>query len=290
MKKPLRNNGRLLRALLIGGGVLAVLLIAAALWVNANFVIAGGFHDRDAQTLDLREKKISLKNYEKLTQELPGCDIHWNVPVGGGRFDCCSESIALASVKPEELSLFSHFTQLKSVDVTAAELSAEEYRTLAAALPECYIRWSIPIGGGRYDSAAGEITVSDFTAEVVELFKLFDKLTAVDARGCLCYDEILAVQALLPETKVLWDLELDGSKLDQDTTVITVDGSKADYAAMEKYLRWLPALEQVTVDNCTFTSQEQLDLLADYPEVTFIWPVTLLGTTYDSHITELSYA
>ena len=61
MKKPLRNNGRLLRALLIGGGVLAVLLIAAALWINANFVIAGGFHDRDAQTLDLREKKISLK-------------------------------------------------------------------------------------------------------------------------------------------------------------------------------------------------------------------------------------
>lgn len=285
-EKPVRR----IHPLVWVGAALVVILAAAALWVNANFVIAGGFHNRDAQTLDLREKRISLKNYEKLTQELPGCDIHWSVPVGGDRFDCCSESIELKALKAEEMALFSHFTQLKRVDATAVELSVEEYRSLAAALPECYIRWSIPIGGSRYDSAAAEIAVADFTTGDVELFALFDGLKTVDANSCRDYDAILALQAKLPETKVLWTVELNGEQLNQDTAALTVDGAVMDYAALDEYLRRLPALEQVTVDNCALTFEEQVALLKAYPGIAFSWPVELLGKTYDSSVTELNFA
>ena len=273
----------------VGAG-LAVLLIAAALWVNATFVIAGGFHRRDAESLDLREKSISLKNYEKLSAQLPDCEILWSVPVGKDRFDCQSESLTLSRLSPEEYDLFAHFPALKSVDVTAVELTPADYRALTAAIPHCYIRWSIPIGGSRFDSAASEITVSDFTAEEVELFGLFDGLTTVDAAACRCYDEILAVQALLPETRVLWTVELDGALLDQDTTAITLDGAANDYTAVNEYLRRLPALEQVTVDNCTLTTGEQTALREAYPHVAFTWPVELLGKTYDSSVTQLDFA
>ena len=88
----------------------------------------------------------------------------------------------------------------------------------------------------------------------------------------------LLLQALLPETKVLWVVELDGSKLDQDTTVITVDGSKADYAAMEKYLRWLPALEQVVPIDQGIFLHEGPDLLgADGSDGAVHIPQGLLG-------------
>lgn len=278
------------RILTVIVGVLVVILSAMALLSNANFVLAGGVYPRDVQTLDLREKNISLKNYEKLSRSMPDCDIRWCVPIGGGRYDSQSESLTISNLVSEEVVLFSYFPRLTSLNITDAELSVEEYRVLAAALPGCYIRWSIPIGGSRYDSAAAEIAVSDFTAEEVERFALFDGLDTVDANGCRCYDELISLQTLLPETKVLWNVEVAGTLLDQDTTNITVDGGVVDLSTLTEYLRRLPALEQVTVENCVLTAQEKSWLLATYPDVAFTWSVTLLGTLYDSSVTELSFA
>lgn len=286
---PCKKHRKVLLPAIIGG-VLVVLLVVSALWVNSHFVVAGGLHPRDSQALDLREKNISMKQYEKLTTELPGCDIRWNVPIGSSAYDSHAQTLVISDVEPGVADGFVCFRQLKSLDITSAALSAEDFHAIAAALPDTYIRWSIPIGGSRYDSAASEIAVTDFSAGEVELFGLFDKLETVDATACRCYDEILSLQALLPETKVLWNVELNGELLHQDTTAITVDGGEMDYTALSEYLHRLPALEQVSVDNCTLTAQEQRTLLDTYPSIAFTWPVELLGKVYDSTITELSYA
>ena len=121
--EPRKKGKKGLKILIGAAAVLVVVLVAAALWINANFVIAGGLYPRDAQALDLREKKISLKNYDKLAEELPGCDIRWNVPLGDGRYDNRSETLAVPDLSAEEVGLLAHFTDLQSLDITGAELS-----------------------------------------------------------------------------------------------------------------------------------------------------------------------
>jgi len=281
-----RKKGKKGGKILVGAiAALVVILAAAALWINANYVVAGGLHDRDAQTLDLREKSISVKNYEKLSRELPGCDIRWGVPIRGERYDNQAAELVVPALKSEEIGLFAYFTALETLDVTGAELTVADFEALSAQLPDCRIRWSIPIGGARYDSAAGEITVFDFTAEEVELFALFDGLTTVDATGCHCYDEILALQALLPETKVLWNVELDGELLHQDVRELAVDNMNS----LSKKLPYLPGLERVVVA-AEVSAEEQLALASAYPGVLFDWDVNLCGGTYRSTAEEISFA
>lgn len=284
--EPRKKGKKGLKILIGAAAVLVVVLVAAALWINANFVIAGGLYPRDAQALDLREKKISLKNYDKLTEELPGCDIRWNVPLGDGRYDNRSETLAVPDLSAEEVGLFAHFTDLQSLDITGAELSVAEYETLAGLLPGCHIRWSIPIGGGRYDSAAAEIAVGDFTADEVALFALFDELKTLDATACRCYDEILAVRELLPETEVLWTMQVENTTLNQDARELRIEGSAQ---GLMNTLRYLPALEKVTV-TAPVSSEEQLALAEAYPNIVFAWDVTLNGKTYPSTVEEISYA
>ena len=73
-------------------------------------------------------------------------------------------------------------TQLTSLDLRGNNLSAEAVEQLQAALPNCDILWSIPLGSARFDSDSASITLpADATADALNNLRLFPALTQVDA-------------------------------------------------------------------------------------------------------------
>lgn len=286
--KKTRRTGRRGWVILLAG--LGLALAAGLLWLGSTHVLAGGrFYPRSAQELDLRERKISTKAYETLREKLPECEILWSVPLGGDRFDCTAESIAIASFSPEEAGQLAYFTALTSLDATAADLTPELFETLQAAAPDCYIRWSIPIGSGRYPSDAAEVEITDFPQEELERFLYFDGLETVDARACTCYQELMALRELLPDTQVLWQVPLSGETYLQDAEEILVDGETSSRELAEA-LEYLPAARVVSMPDCPWTEEEKLALAGQFPEIAFCWPVSIRGQTYASDTESISLA
>jgi len=73
-------------------------------------------------------------------------------------------------------------TQLVSLDLRGNDLSPDAVAALMAALPNCAITWSVPLGTARFDSTSTSLVLpADVTAEELARLSLFPALTTVDA-------------------------------------------------------------------------------------------------------------
>ncbi len=257
---------------------------------NRSYMILGGeFIPRDPELTDLRTYNITPEEFENIRGQYPDRQYCWSVPLSSGRFDSGAESITVGSFTEGDLNLLSYFTNLHSIDALGAEISPELYLALKEAWPEMDVRWSVPIGTGRYDSQSESVTlVSDFSEEELGRFDWLESLRTVDARACGCYEQILALREQRPEVDVLWQISLDGTVYDQDTTQISFSGKDLTVESFRQLLSRFPALERVDMTDCPFTAREQASLQEEYPDVIFGWEIEILGmrcTTAEESVT-----
>lgn len=285
------DTGRAGKKLWILIPVIAVLIIAAALvWLNSVYVYAGGLHRRDSAQIDLRGKSISEKKYLRLREQLPDCKIYWDVPIGGAVIDCESTAIVLTSLTEEDVARLAFFPALAELDLTAADVSPERFDAVRAAYPALSVRWSIPIGASRYPSDAESITLTDFTVSELPLFDYFTALRSADARGCACYDALLALREKYPALELEWQVPLGSTEYLDSATEIAVDDISITPDALREALRYLPAAQTVSFPACPWSETEKNALRAEFPAVAFVWPVAIFGDTYPSDTAELSFA
>lgn len=268
----------------------AVLLAGVLLWLGRTYVYAGGFFRRDSEQIDLRGRSVSEKKYLSLREALPDCEIFWDVPIGGTAADCESESLVLSAFTKEDVERLAYFPRLTALDLTAADVSPELYDALHAAYPALSVRWSVPIGASRYPSDAGSVTLTDFDASELPRFAYFTALRAADARGCTCYDAILALHEAYPALELSWQVPLSGTEYLQDAAEIAVDDASLTPDGLREALRYLPSVQTVSYIACPWSTEEKDALSAEFPSVTFVWPVEILGETYPSDTAELSFA
>lgn len=285
------DTGRAGKKLWILIPVIAVLIIAAALvWLNSVYVYAGGLHRRDSAQIDLRGKSISEEKNLRLREQLPDCKIYWDVPIGGAVIDCESTAIVLTSLTEKDVARLAFFPALAELDLTAADVSPERFDAVRAAYPALSVRWSIPIGASRYPSDAESITLTDFTVSELPLFDYFTALRSADARGCACYDALLALREKYPALKLEWQVPLGSTEYLDSATEIAVDDISITPDALREALRYLPAAQTVSFPACPWSETEKNALRAEFPTVAFVWPEEILGDTYPSDTAELSFA
>lgn len=285
------DTGRAGKKLWILIPVIAGLIIAAALvWLNSVYVYAGGLHRRDSAQIDLRGKSISEEKYLRLREQLPDCKIYWDVPIGGAVIDCESTAIVLTSLTEKDVARLAFFPALAELDLTAADVSPERFDAVRAAYPALSVRWSIPIGASRYPSDAESITLTDFTVSELPLFDYFTALRSADARGCACYDALLALREKYPALKLEWQVPLGSTEYLDSATEIAVDDISITPDALREALRYLPAAQTVSFPACPWSETEKNALRAEFPAVAFVWPVAIFGDTYPSDTAELSFA
>lgn len=271
--------------------VLLALLGAAAAFFLSTYVFVGGqVYRRDAESLDLRNERISPEEYNSLREKMPDCDILWSVPIGDGVYDCTAEHVDIASFRDGDEANFAFFRGLQSVDATAAPLTAAQYEAIRSALPGAAIRWCVPIGEGRYPSDSYSVKVGDFTQAELGMFDYFDTLQEVDARSAQSYDAILALKENRPGLSVLWRVPFSGSDYPQDAEEIAVTDPSLSAADLDEALSRLPGVKTVSVPECPWTEAEKAALAEKYPRVDFRWTVSVLGEKFTSEQEELSFA
>lgn len=133
------------------------------------------------------------------------------------------------------------------LDLRNREISAEDHDVLLWRLPGCEVLWSVPFQGQRIPSDAESVTVTELTDSDVGLLLYLTELKTVHAEECTDYPQLMALQARMPNCRVLYRVQLGKNTYDQDAVRVEVPELDEEQAVR---LAFLPRLTQVDAAGC----------------------------------------
>jgi len=179
--------------------------------------------------------------------------------------------------------------KLTALDLRDNALSAEAYEEIHALVPKADVRWSVPLGSARYDSASGQIAVPDFSKADVKLLGYFPKLASLDASGSVDYEALKEAQATYPNLFVSWTCVVAGKTFSSaDVAIVCAKGTVL--SDVTTLLSALPKLKVVDIRETDVLADDIENLKSAYPAVSFLSQAYLLGERYDTTTTSLHLA
>ena len=317
-KKKLRSPRR---GVIIGATSVVLAAAFAALWLL--FIFAGGrFISRSEGELDLRSagvERISpllrLKNPEKidlrgndishedfavLSEAFPGCEILWDVPLGGvGEvYDCLSESVAVPVFHPDKAELYALMPNLKDIDLRDAVMTVEDFELLRSAVPGCEISWSVPVAEGlRPDNGTQSLTLA--SAEQAEALMLHGDYLKNIREINLGYTDLTTEQwerlsEAFPEAAIDYCVEIAGQKVHLDALSLDLSSMESGQVeAVIETMKLLPRVKDVELMTAGGESALSVDdvaaLAAGCPGVRFHYSFELFGKSLSTDMERVEY-
>lgn len=264
--------------------LLMVALLGGMVWfVTSHFFVGGRAYPRDAEVLDLRSQNLSVKKYEKIRQELPECEIHWNVPFQDSAYPNDTTALTIRTLSDADLERLAYFTQLKEVDAVGCT-EYDRLMKLKEQYPGVELRYTVTIGGKDYAQDAVTVVCPELTDEEIGLMAYLPRLRHVDATDCQDHARIGILMESHPELEVSYQVQLLGQSFTEADVSATFRDPDMD-ELMER-LAWLPAMENIHLVEPDASAAELEALMEAYPQVTITWDKTVLGRTFNSAATE----
>ena len=170
------------------------------------------------------------------------------------------------------------------IDARGELLSCEQYD--AAANSTSVIRWSVPIGGDRFDSFSEELVLSALPESEIDRLAYFPALRHVDAESCADYPALAAAAVRFPAVAFSWHVPTADGAVDGNSTALAVKTLSCD--ELTALLPLLPRLETVDLAAAPLEEAEIDALTAAWPELRFRYPVDVWGTAVMSDASELT--
>ena len=177
------------------------------------------------------------------------------------------------------------YLRADEIDARREELSCEEYAAAAQALPGSRIRWLVPIGDERFDSASEELTLTSLPFEQVGRLFLFPELRRIDASACPDSASLAEARRRLEGVELRYRLDTPDGAVDSDATSLTV--RRTGYEELRALLTQLDALQTLDVTDSAL-SEDEIDALArSFPELHILRSLSLGDETIRSDSEEL---
>lgn len=276
---------------MIGTIIVTILVIALAVifvssfFISRNYVIVDWqlFPKGEAQ-LDLRNRAISLEDFDELGRKIPGTEILWSIPLSGSYYTSDSREITLTRLDASELGTLDYFPDLEVVNAE----HCTDYAALAAAYaryPEITFRYTVPVSGIAYAPDTTTVTLTSLTQEDISMLEVLPCLTKVDGQNCREYDLLQQIARSHPEWEVTLLTSIAGTEISSSTTQADITG--ATYKELSVGLAAMPNLKELTLHAPQTTGAELVQLREEYPGVDIHWDITVFGTTFSDDATEV---
>lgn len=282
--------------------ILLILVLAMAggygvAWYRANHIfIQGDAYPLTATALDLREKTLTVQEFDQIQAQLPQCRIIWNVPFQGRSYPSDTSSITVTEVTQEDLDfLTTYFPNLHSLDASGITDYAllEAFR---AAHPDCELTYQVSLGSKSFSPDIQELALetADFTYDLLmeNLPHLPEVKTITLKKTELSLEQIDALKAAYEDITIHCTVEILGSEYDMDTTALDLSAlTSQDVSSMGDKLAMLPALETVELMNsegaCSLATEDVKLLMDTAPEAIFHYTFDFFGTTLSTDTEEV---
>ena len=285
-KRSLQSVLRVLLALIV---LLALSLALGFGYLFSRYAwVAGGFREKDSAWMNLRGEKLTLEEFDELTQALPECDILWDVPIQGTTVPSDSREVTVSDLTGTDWQALELFPNL-------TELYAWGCRDYAALLdyqdrhPQCRVHFTVSLGDQEYPDDSQSITVSDAdAAQLEQLLPYLPNLTRVELTGQAPGDgEMEALIAAFPDIRFRWPISLGSTTVDSAAEELDLQGLQVGFDDLCRLLKWMPNLRRVELTGCPLTDEQVIQLATAYPDCDFLWELQIDGKTFRTDVEEL---
>lgn len=273
----------------------AAALLAAAVWFFGTYLlVAGRAIPRRSEVFDLRGAAVSPQRIDALTEKYPGKTILWDVPLSGGKQASDAGSIDISSLSPDDVALFSYFTDLKTVNAP----SCTDYAALAAlrrAHPELRLNAYVRIGDttARIDVPTLILPGDTALSDILEALPSLPDLRAVCfTGGAVSYEMQDALTAAFPAVEFRWRVALLGKEFSSAAKTISFAGRNLgadDVKTLCENLFRFPALETVDLTGCGLT-KAQTNAVRAATDAVPVYTLTVYGKTVSTAAQELDFS
>lgn len=282
--------------------ILLILALAAAggygiAWYRSTHIfIQGDAYPLDATALDLREKDLTVSEFDEIQAQMPQCRITWNVPFQGSAYLSDTTALKVTEVTQAELDfMVAYFPKLSSLDASGCEEYAllEQFRE---AHPQCQVTYQVSLGSRSFDPDTTDLTLEtgDFTYDLLteNLAHLPKVKTVTLKKTDLTLEQIDALKEAYAAIDIRCTVEILGAEYDMDTTDLDLSALTAqDLTVLPEKLAMLPGLKTVELmkedGTSGLTTADVKSLMEAVPEVTFHYTFDFFGTTLSTDTEEV---
>ncbi len=272
-----------IKMLIIALLAVLVLLVAALMGLmvvnDRNYMIDGRPYPKDAESLDLRGKDITLQHYETVCQVLSECEILWDVPLSGGAVASDSREAVVTDLE-EFAALQGYFSNLEVLDITGCtDLSA--LPTVHEKLPSLKLRFALTIDGDTYTQDSRELTLTDVGEVELVLLRSMTALERITVKEGGNTARIPALAEYCAENDIKTDAVLNGQPVAEELTLENATEDQARLLMLASDLKKLHLVEPEA------TAETLIALTGAQPEAEITWEKTVMGLTFHSDDTEI---
>ena len=272
----------LVLALLTTGGILGY-----DAWYRSNHIfVENAVYEKELTSLDLRGTGVSLEHYEAVRQQMPDCEIRYDISFQGNAYPDDTTELTVTSLTDAEVELLDYLPQLKTVHAEGCT-DYDQLLALKARRPECNVHYLVTIGGEAYEEDTSLLSFQDKQVDIPELMEKLPLLPQMEAIFIEEPDapaaELLALREAFPEIMIGWNKTAFGVSHSSDVTEIDLSGmifsSPEDVV---EPLSYFPALEKVIMSGCGPEQKKWFDneTMAAFrekmrPEYKVVWTVQI---------------
>lgn len=262
---------------------LLVSVILGVRWNMRNYVLVDlQFYPRGVQQLDLRDRAITIRHYEKLLRRLPGCEIQWNVPFQNGAIPCGAEEIAVSALAEQDIRNLKYLERLKRVNAEGCT-DYEQLLMLKSQRPDLQVEYTVRLGSVNYSSGAKRVVLRCVTPEEVSLLPYLPEL-----RGVLCgggeKETISQLQEYCRNQHLELQFSIGGKGVSADAKTVAV-GAITDQQM--ELLQYFPNLKRLHIRQPKASGEKLTELRQSRPDITITWEQEICGRVFPNTVEEI---
>lgn len=288
--------------------LLMVLILAVGLWFGNSYVVTGGQiisrsathvvmngerlpgaeklrELEDLELLDLLNIEISPEDYDELRQQLPDCNILWNVPFQNGHWENTVTEVKVSKLDAGEMAMLQYFPNLSSVDA----IGCKDYSMLTdlrEARPDLSVVYTVDVGGTQLRENTTECVITNENVkDLLSVLEYLPELQTVNFQDCTDYETMMEIRQAQPELTLNYSVVIGGVPQAGDASQMTLDIADADEAL--ELLRYFPNLTEVVFQGLAADLETMYQLKCQYPNVLIDWEFELFGVRTGSAETKL---
>jgi len=244
--------------LLTGGG------LGYWFWYQNNHIfVEDAVYEKELTSLDLRGTGVSLEHYEAVRQQLPDCEIRYDLPFQGHFYADDTTEITLETLTAEEVALLDYLPQLKQVHAEGCT-DYEQLLALAERRPDCHVSYTVSLYGKDYPQDTKELSYGSETLDLQELRNALAWLPEMKTihfdQPTVAAEELVRLQEDFSGIAITWEKDAFGVTYGSDVTEIDLSGMYfTSLEEVEQALVWFPALEKVILCDAGTGPKEPFD-------------------------------
>lgn len=254
--------------------ILAILLLLALAaagavwgynrWYQENHVFVDDVaYEKELTFIDLRGTGSSMEYYESLRDQMPDCEIRYDLPFQGGFYPDDTKELTISTLSDAEVELLDYLPDLEKVDARGCTDYAQ-LMALKARRPECSVLYTVSFFGVDYDQDASEMVFGTPEPETTE-------------------------ETVPEETKPKWQQpkETESTEPQQEEAAEEASVPQPQLAELKQVLAWLPNMQTIHFYQPEMPGQDLAALREAYPDIKVTWEKDAFGMTFQDDVTEI---